>query len=197
MRVVIFSFRTFWVSFRACFRTCRRVWGLVFLVLALGVAAGVLTACLVAEPQPSSVLGSILADTYRPFACWGASIAMLTAGVIVCYLSAIRPRRPLFWLYVGAVGYVLGRLAAFACMQGAVGVISLIVCELPFALLPLCTAVGYYCALRDMVFTTLRPRCNLPAVHRGLAYLCWGAVASFVYIVVLWGLVSAVVNLVV
>ena len=164
--------------------------------LALGVGLGVLTACLVEDPEPKSVLGSVLANTYSPFSHWGLCLLCLVVGVVLCYCSASRAKRPLFWCYVLAVGYVLGRVAAFAAMAGVCGIVSICLCEVPFALLPLAFAVGYYCALREVVLYTLLPRCNPAQVKVGVRYLVCGALVCFVYVVVLWGVLSLVINLV-
>lgn len=195
MRVILFSFRTIWASVRTSFRACRKIWGLALLLVALGCAGGVLTACFVEEPQPVCVIGNILAGTYTPFSRWGGALAVLALGVLLVYVSAMNRHRPLFWLYVLAVGYVLGRIAAFACMVGVLGVVSLVLCELPFVLLPLCFAVAYYCAMADVVLTTLRLKCNKSSIQTALRYAAWGAVCSFVYIMI-WGLISAIINLV-
>jgi len=197
MRVVWFSFRTFWASFLRTWRLCRRVWLFAFLLSLVGCALGVLTAALVAEPTAHSVLGSVLADTYRPFAVFGVCFACLVVGIIVVYLSARFPHRVLFWLYLLAVGYVWGRLAYFAAVSGFVGVLSLIVCEGAFTLLSLSFVLGYFGAMRDVLLYTYRPRYNMTYVKLAARYLLWGTVCLFVYVVVLWGIVAAVINVVV
>ena len=194
MRVVWFSFRTFWASFVAGWRKCRRIWPLSLLCLTVGVALGVLTALLVAEPTPHSVLGSVLANTYRPFAVFGVCFACLLAGIAITYISARWPRRVLFWLYLVCVGYVLGRLAYFAALAGVIGVLSLLVCEVVFTLLALSFVLAHFATMSDVLLYTLRPKYNASFVKAGLRYLLWGTALLFVYIVVLWGLVAAIIN---
>ena len=196
MRIVCVSLRMLWADLRANLRANRKSWGFAFLMLAVGIALGVLTACLVAEPTPKSILGSILAHTYRPFALFGACFACLAAGLVVCYLSAIHRRRPLVWLYLALMGYVLGRRLAFAGMAGAVGVASIFLCELCAVLLPVAFVVGYYTSLVDVLLVSLRPRCNHTVLHSGVRYLAWGTVACFALCVVVWGLADVFINLV-
>lgn len=195
MRIFWFSFRTFWVGFLRVWRPCRRIWLLALAVLSGGVTLGVLTALLVADPTPHSVLGRVLADTYAPFASFGLCFACLSSGVVVTYLSARFPRRILFWGYVAGVGYVLGRLAYFAVLAGVVGVFSLIFCEVAFALLALSFVLGYFCTLRDTLLYTCLPRYNLPHIKAGVRYLVWGTAVLFAYVVVVWGLITALVNI--
>ena len=195
MRIVWFSFRTFWASFLRRFRACRRIWLLALLFLLAGAILGVLTALLVAEPTPHSVLGSVLADTYMPFAVFGVCFACLTSGLAVAYIAARFPRRVLFWLYVLSVGYVLGRLVYFASLQGFVGILSLVFCEVAFTMLSLSFVLGYHSAMRDTLLYTYRPRFNMPHLREALRYLLWGTVFLFVYVVVLWGIIAAVVNI--
>lgn len=197
MRVVLFSFRTVWTGFARRLHACRRQCLAAALCLVAGVVVGVLTACLVEEPSPRSVLGAIFGNTYAPFLHWGRSLLLLVSGIVVAYVSTPFRRRPLFWLFVSAVGYALGRTAAFCCMAGGLGVVSLIVCETPFHLLPLCFAFAYYCRLADVYVTTLRLRCNREIVRDAVCHALWGGVCAFVYIVVLWGLVALIVNIVV
>jgi hypothetical protein len=197
MRIVWFSFRNIWASFLVGWRRSRRVWVTALLFVLAGVTWGVVTALFVAEPEIGSILGSIFANTYRPFYALWLSLLCLFFGVIACYISARFVHRLLFWVYLIAVGYVLGRLCVFASLTGALGILSVFLCETPFVFLPLAFVVGYQCTLADILFYTLNPKCNRRYVFEGLRYLLWGALCCLLLIVVVWGGVSAIVNIVV
>lgn len=197
MRVIFYSFRTIWADFSRAFRRSRKIWLLALSFVLLGVAVGVVTALLVEEPTPTCVLGSVLAHTYRPFAVFGRLVACLALGVVVVYVSARFTRRFPFWAYLAFVGYVLGRVLAFAGMAGALGVGSVFLCEFPFCLLSLVFVVAYYCDLCGVVLYTLDPRRNRPFVHSALRFLLVGTVCLFALVVVVWGLFSLLVNVVV
>ena len=194
MRVYWFSFRTIWAALVGSLRRCRKIWLLVFLSLLAGATLGALTAALVEEPTPRSVLGSILADTYHPFAVFGLCLLCLSACILVVYVSARFTRRYLFFACILIVGYLLGRLATFAALCGVVGVVSLLLCEIPFCLLSVGFGTGYFCSMCDVLLTTLRPRPHKRYVMDGVRYWLAGTVCLFAAVVVVWGLVSALVN---
>jgi len=195
MRIVWYSFRNLWANLRVAWRRHRRSWGFAFLCFGVGLVLGVVLALLVEEPVPHSVLGAVLAHTYRPFACWGRCLLRLSVGIACCYLAARGRYRLSFWLYAVAMGYLLGRVAVFACLAGVVGVLSLALCEIPLSLISFAFALGYFASLDDVLLVRLDPRCNKRVVADGLRYLAVGAAATFAY-AMLWGVVQAVVNVV-
>lgn len=185
-----------WGDLVHCLAHCRKQWCFALLWLLGGIALAVVLATMVEEPHTGSVLGAVLAHTYRPFAYWGRCLLLLMAGLIVCYVSARTRRRILYWAFTFGAGYVLGRLAAFACMAGAVGIAGVLLCEIPFVLLAYVPVMAYYCRLKDVWLTTLRPACNRSVIVAGLRMMAVGAVLSFVYVVGVWGLVQALIHVV-
>lgn len=125
---------------------------------------------------------------------WIVYVALLGALLLFGYVSArFRYRIPYLFVCI-IVGYVWGRIAYFCAIQGAVGVVSMILGELLCFAFCFVVSLLYYAHLGDALLCSLRPRFNRGVVSFGLRCLLWGSILLFVYCAIV-GLIALFVGL--